>query len=105
MTFAHGALKINGILGFPVIKEFQAFDETSDSLIIPAHSTIQEKVHHNLSSKTRFLLLISLFLKKNYPLSLIPTKDLAKERLMNREPVSCLHDTCRLEYVANTSLL
>ncbi|HEY4150472.1 MAG TPA: signal peptidase II [Chitinophagaceae bacterium] len=30
------------------------------------------------------------------------TKDLARERLMNREPVSYFHDTFRLEYVENT---
>jgi signal peptidase II len=30
------------------------------------------------------------------------TKDLAKEHLMNKEPVSYLHDTFRLEYVENT---
>ncbi len=30
------------------------------------------------------------------------TKDLAKEHLMNREPVSYLHDTFRLQYIENT---
>ena len=30
------------------------------------------------------------------------TKDLAKEHLMNKEPVSYLHDTFRLQYVENT---
>lgn len=30
------------------------------------------------------------------------TKDLAKEHLMNRAPISLLHDTFRLEYVENT---
>ncbi len=30
------------------------------------------------------------------------TKDLAKEHLKNKEPVSYLHDTFRLEYVENT---
>ena len=30
------------------------------------------------------------------------TKNLAKEKLMNKEPVSYLHDTFRLEYIENT---
>ncbi len=30
------------------------------------------------------------------------TKNLAKEHLMNKEPVSYLHDTFRLEYIENT---
>lgn len=47
LTLGGGALVINSILGFPIIKSFGTFTQTKTSISIPAADPLMENVHHN----------------------------------------------------------